>query len=173
MMKNLHYSNKQENQIEKMKTEANLAQASQAFGTLAGLLGENSKAGKALAIGQAVIDTYAGATKALAQGGIFGAIAAAGVIAAGLANVKKIVSTKLPELPGAKGGGGGVSSPSIPSIQPPQIQSIDGGGINPTTAISETIANSQQKPVEAYVVSQQISSRQALDRRTNSAATFG
>lgn len=158
--------------LEREKTEANLAQASMAFGTLAGLLGENSKAGKALAIGQAVIDTYAGATKALAQGGIFGAIAAAGVIAAGIANVKKITATKLPNLPGGKGGGA-VATPSIPSIQTPEIQTIGGGGVNPTTAISETIAQSQEKPVKAYVTQQDINSQGALSRRTNTAATFG
>ena len=158
--------------LEREKTEANLAQASMAFGTLAGLLGENSKAGKALAIGQAVIDTYAGATKALAQGGIFGAIAAAGVIAAGIANVKKITATKLPNLPGGRGGGG-VATPSIPSIQTPQIQTIEGGALNPTTAISETIAQSQNKPVKAYVTQQDISSQGALSRRTNQAAIFG
>jgi hypothetical protein len=160
-------------QLEKMKTEANLAQASMAFGTLAGLIGENSKAGKALSIGQAIIDTYAGATKALAQGGIFGAIAAAGVIAAGLANVKKITSTKLPNLPGGKGSSGGGGTPSIPSITTPSIQTVEGGGLNPTTAISETIAQSQQRPIETYVVSSKVSSTQAMDRRTNSAATFG
>ena len=158
--------------LEREKTEANLAQASQAFGTLAGLLGENSKAGKALAIGQAVIDTYAGATKALAQGGIFGAIAAAGVIAAGIANVKKITSTKLPNLPGGKGGGA-VSAPSIPSMQTPQIQTVEGGGLNPTSAISETIAQSQERPIETYVVSTKVSSQQAMDRRVNTASTFG
>jgi len=159
-------------QLEREKTEANLAQASQAFGTLAGLLGENSKAGKALAIGQAVIDTYAGATKALAQGGIFGAIAAAGVIAAGIANVKKITATKLPNLPGGRGGGA-VSAPSIPSMQTPQIQTIEGGGLNPTSAISETIAQSQERPIETYVVSTKVSSQQAMDRRVNTASTFG
>jgi len=159
-------------QMEREKTEANLAQASSALGTLSSLLGENSKAGKALAIGQAVIDTYAGATKALAQGGIFGAIAAAGVIAAGIANVKKITATKLPNLPGGKGGGA-VATPSIPSIQTPEIQTIGGGGVNPTTAISETIAQSQEKPVKAYVTQQDISSQGALSRRTNQAATFG
>ena len=160
-------------QLEREKTEANLAQASMAFGTLAGLLGENSKAGKALSIGMAIIDTYAGATKALAQGGIFGAIAAAGVIAAGIANVKKITSTKLPNLPGAKGGGSSVSTPSIPSIQTPQIQTVEGGGLNPTSAISETIASSQQRPIETYVVSTKVSSQQAMDRRVNTASTFG
>jgi hypothetical protein len=37
-----------------------------------GVLGENAEFGKAIAVSQAVIDTYAGATKALAQGGTLG-----------------------------------------------------------------------------------------------------
>ncbi len=45
---------------------------------------------KATAIASAIINTYEGATKALAQGGIYGAILAAAVIAFGLAQVNKI-----------------------------------------------------------------------------------
>jgi hypothetical protein len=44
--------------------------------------------------------------------------------------------------------------------------------MNPTQQIGETLSRSQ-KPIQAYVVSQQVSSQQALDRRTNVAATFG
>jgi hypothetical protein len=43
--------------------------------------------------------------------------------------------------------------------------------MNPTQQIGETIAGAQ-KPLKAYVVSGDISSQQALDRRTNRAATF-
>jgi hypothetical protein len=43
--------------------------------------------------------------------------------------------------------------------------------MNPTRQIGETIAGAQ-KPLKAYVVSGDISSQQALDRRTNRAATF-
>jgi hypothetical protein len=59
--------------------------------------------------------------------------------------------------------------PSLPSISIPQIQT--GGGMNPTQQIGETIAGAQ-KPIKAYVVSGDISSQIALDRRTNRAATF-
>jgi hypothetical protein len=44
--------------------------------------------------------------------------------------------------------------------------------MNPTQQIGETLTQSQ-RPIRAYVVSQDISSQQALDRRTNVAATFG
>jgi hypothetical protein len=78
------------------------------------------------------------------------------------------------------GGGAGVSVPSMnlpaptfggsTSLATPQIQT--GGGMNPTQQIGETLTQSQ-RPIRAYVVSQDISSQQALDRRTNVAATFG
>ncbi len=45
-------------------------------GALSGLAGEN----KALAVAQATIDTYAGATKAFAQGGVTGFVTGAATI---------------------------------------------------------------------------------------------
>jgi hypothetical protein len=62
---------------------ASLALAGQLFGD-----------SKELAIASAIINTYEGATKALGQGGIYGPVLAAIVIASGLAQVAKIVSTK-------------------------------------------------------------------------------
>jgi hypothetical protein len=160
-------------QIERATQETKLAIISNALGSVASLVGENTVAGKALAVAQAGIDTYAGANKALAAyPPPFGAIAAGTVIVAGLMNVRKILSTQLPKIPGAKGmssAGPAPSMGSVPSIPTPQIQT--GQGINTTEQIAQTIGASQ-KPIEAYVVSQKMSSQQALDRRTNSAATF-
>jgi hypothetical protein len=76
-------------QIDRDILEAKLSTVSTSLGQIANLLGENSKFGKGLAVTQAIIDTYVGANKAISQGGIFGAVAAAGVIATGIANVKK------------------------------------------------------------------------------------
>lgn len=59
--------------------------------------------------------------------------------------------------------------PSLPTVAAPQIQTT--GGMNPTQQIGETLA-ATQKPIKAYVVSGEISSQQALDRRTSRAATF-
>ena len=57
------------------------------------------------------------------------------------------------------------------AISTPQINTQ--GGANPATQISQTIQNASQNPVRAYVVSQDIQTQSALDRRTNRAATFG
>ena len=43
--------------------------------------------------------------------------------------------------------------------------------MNPSSQIAETLG-AAQKPVRAYVVSGDVSSAQALDRRTSRAATF-
>lgn len=164
-------------QIQEDEERAKLAVVSDALGMIAQAVGENSIAGKAAAVAQATINTYLGATQALATyPPPFGAIAAATVIAAGLLQVKKIVSTKVPKPAGsklpAKGfSSGGAASP--PTISAPQVETGAVSQANTSTQIAETIAQSSQRPVQAYVVSTAVSSTQALDRRTNAAATFG
>lgn len=68
------------------------------------------------------------------------------------------------------GGGASITTPSVSSISVPQLNTS--GGQNPTEQIAETLSTAQ-KPLKAYVVSGEISSQMALDRRTNRAATFG
>lgn len=53
---------------------------------------------QALAIGEAIMNTYQGATKALAQGGIFGTVMAALVVATGLAQVANIRAQQPPAM---------------------------------------------------------------------------
>jgi hypothetical protein len=129
--------------------------------------GRETVAGKALAIASSIINTYQGATKALAQGGIAGPIAAAGIIAAGLASVKQIVSVKIP------GSAGGSSSPSAPSLNA-------GSPLNPTTIASNQVTLDQRsinaignKAIRAYVVESEISAAQQKVRRIQKQTTFG
>jgi hypothetical protein len=144
------------------------------LGAIAGLLGSNSKFGKALAITQALRDTYAGANKALAQGGIFGFIGAAGVIASGIANVKQITSSKEPATPSFANDGAGppVSTPPTPSIPslPPAFNVV---GASDTNQLAEAIGGQSQKPVQAYVVSNDVSTAQEMDRNIIEGASIG
>ena len=98
-----------------------------ALGGLGQLVGEQTAAGKSLAVAQATIDTYVGATKAFAQGGVLGFVSAAAVIAAGLANVRKIVSTKIPGQ-SSGGGGGSFSAPQAPQFNPALATQVQGAG---------------------------------------------
>ncbi len=115
----------QRKQIEQSVFENKLQLASNAFGQLSAIFGEESKAGKAAAIAQTTIDTYKGAQSAFSSlsgipivGPVLGAIAAAAAVTAGLANVKKITATKQPTVKkpafasgviGLRGAGSGTS----------------------------------------------------------------
>lgn len=88
-------------QIEKQVNDNKIQLASQTLGNLATILGEESAAGKALAVMQATMDTYRAATAAYAAmagipvvGPALGAIAAGAAISAGTKNVKEITKTK-------------------------------------------------------------------------------
>lgn len=76
---------------------AQLEMAAGTAGQLSSLLGEESAAGKAFATAQALINTYLGASKALAQGGIWGIAQAAIVVAAGMKQVMSINKVKDPD----------------------------------------------------------------------------
>jgi cytochrome c556 len=170
-------------EFEKMALDQKLELTQVGLGAVANLINEDSKAGKALAVAQATIDTFKGANKALGQGGIFGIAAAAGIITAGFANVRKILSTDPPEVPvpsgaGASGGGGGRSSgftppspPQLPTIEPPQIVG-DTQGVDTGRAVQESIERGNQRPVRAYVVDQDVTTQQQATRRANNAANF-
>ena len=117
-----------------------------AYGQLAGALGALAGESKELAVAQAIIDTYVGANKALAQGGILGTVSAAAIIISGLANVKKIMSTDAPSMTGGSSGSIGATP------QPPAQQMVSGqfsleGGTAP-------------EPLQAYVVSDDITNNQ-------------
>ena len=144
------------------------------LGAIAGLLGSNSKFGKALAITQALRDTYAGANKALAQGGIFGFIGAAGVIASGIANVKQITSSKDPATPSFATGGGGVSASTPPTPPTPSLPpAFNVVGASETNQLAEAIGSQSQQPVQAFVVSNDVSTAQEMDRNIIEGASIG
>lgn len=84
----------QQKKLAASRLNAELSMAGETAGQLSGLLGEESAAGKAFAIAQATINTYLGASKAIAQGGVWGVAQAAIVIAAGLKQVASIMKVK-------------------------------------------------------------------------------
>jgi len=142
------------------------------------IVGANSKFGKAVAIAAAIQDTYAGANKALAQGGIYGFIGAAAIISGGIANVKKITSTKPPEPPtGLRGGGASasVATPSIPSAASiiPNLQTPDFDILGASQGNQIAQALGQQSPVQAFVVAQDVTSAQSLQNNIITGATLG
>ena len=160
-----------EKQLEQQKFDAQVGLASQSLSIIGGLVDQNSAAGKAIAVTQAIINTYQGASKALAQGGIFGPVAAAATIAAGLINVKKIISTKIPSAKGT----GGVADSGSPSM------SMASAPIAPSAQIQNTVTSLSQQSINqmgsatgrAYVVESDITNSQEKIIRINRAARLG
>ena len=150
-------------------TKIALAEATgQALKSLSTAVGEETAAGKALAIASAVIDTYMGANKALAAGAAtppLGYINAAAIIAAGFANVRQIMSTKIPNANDV----GGVTSASIPAM--PSV-GIVSGQMNQTNQLQAQLNSQMSKPTRAYVVGQNVTSQQSLDRHIMENATL-
>lgn len=81
----------------KARVNAELTMTAGLAGQMSSLLGEESAIGKAFGVVQATINTYIGATKALAQGGILGIAQAAVVIAFGMKQVATIAKQKDPD----------------------------------------------------------------------------
>lgn len=79
------------------RVNAELTMTAGLAGQMSSLLGEESEIGKAFGVVQATINTYIGATKALAQGGILGIAQAAIVIAFGMKQVATIAKQKDPD----------------------------------------------------------------------------
>jgi len=165
------------NNQEKIERDLGLAkeaQLKQTLGNIAGIVGQNSKFGKAIAVVQAIQDTFAGANKALAQGGIFGFVGAAAVIAAGIANVKNITSTQTPKPPASLGARstGGESTPSVPASSapsvPPSFSTVGASGVN---QLADVLGN--QPPPRAFVVSGDVTTAQQLDRNIVQSASLG
>jgi hypothetical protein len=167
-----------EAEIEKQKTDNKLkefelqkAGAMAALDAVAGLIDQNSVAGKAIAVAKAIMSTYEGATKALGTyPPPFGQIAAAATIAGGLINVKKIISTNIPSAKGTGSVGGGATAPSISSaapIAPPQPQA------QTTSLNTQTINALGNQAARAYVVESDVTSSQQRMAAIQQRARFG
>ena len=129
--------------ITEKNTQAKLSAFSSLAGSLSSLAGDN----KELAAAGAIIDTYAGANKAFAQGGVAGFATGAAIVLAGLANLQKIYATPIE---GAGGGGGGtITAAATPSPQMMSGAFDISGGIEPEATkayvVTDEMTNSQNQ----------------------------
>ena len=158
-----------EQQQDKVTSSQKLQLVSQTFGAIAGILGENSKAGKAAAIAQATINTYEGITQVWKSESVLPEpfataqkiISTGTVLASGLQAVRTIKAQPLPQVRvvGGFGGGGGSAAPATPS--PPSFNVV---GASQGNQLADAIAGQKQRPVKAFVVSREVTSAQELDR---------
>jgi len=138
----------------------------QGFSDLSTILGEETAAGKAAAIAATTISTYQSAQdsyKSLSGipviGPVLGAAAAGAAIVSGIAQVKKITAVKTPKGKGAAATGA-TGQPAAPP-QPPRFNLV---GSSDANQLAGVIGEQDKKPVKAYVVSKDVTTKQSLDR---------
>ena len=154
-------------------TQAQINDEVAAFGQLAGALGALAGDNKELAAAEAIIQTYLGATKAFGQGGVVGFVTAAAVIAAGLANVKKIYDTDIPS--GEAAGGSIPSGISSGGGNVPSVGSSIAAAIPTETNLTDVVSsvnNRNQEPIRAYVVAQEVTDSQEANAYLNNQKTL-
>jgi hypothetical protein len=168
---------KQTVERERAVANAKLDIAQNTLALIGEIAGNGSKVGKALALAQATISGYQGVQNAYttAQASpITIGFPAYPYIQAGLAGafsllqIKKIMSTdpsgsSSPNLGGGGAGGGGGATP-------PSFNVVGNTGVNQLAGV---IGNKEAAPVQAYVVANNVTTAQSLDRNIIASATLG
>ena len=164
--------------LKKQEINDALNASSQVLGSIISLVGEGSAVGKAAAVAQATIDTYTSATAAYSSvvgtpfvGPVLAPIAAGVAVAAGIMNVKKILSTKTPGNKSA----GSASVPSMPAAPTYDPNAAIAASAEGQTGENQITLGEQQGStgatvIKAYVVSSDMSSQQEADKKINDLA---
>lgn len=185
-------------QAEQSAREANLQTIANGLNGLQQVFAAFGKESKALAIASIIVDQVSSISRIVSNTGIAnaqalaispltfgqpwvtintisaaasiaGSIASAGKsIAALKGNKKTPLTASMPSAPsgGGGGGGGGITAPSAA----PQFNIIGAGGTNQLAGL---LADQSSQPIKAYVVSNEVSTAQSLDRNIVESATLG
>ena len=156
----------EDEKLAKLRTQQTLGDAKNTFNQIAQLAGEDSKVGKAMAIASATISGVQGVMNAYTtaqKSPITAAFPAYPVVQASLAGLVAAKNIAAIKSINPSGGGGG----SIPT------QSSGGGSTPPAfnvvgqsgeTQLADAIGGQSQRPARAYVVSNDVTTAQEMDR---------
>ena len=143
-----------------LAAEQKLAIAGSVLRDAAQLVDQNSVAGKGIAIAQTGINTAQGIMQAFATLPTIAAIPAAAIVGAlGIKQTLEIAKRKIPSATGRGFVSGGASGGGPGGTSAPSFNLISGTAEN---QVAESI-NTQQEPVQAYVVSGDVTTAQNLD----------
>jgi hypothetical protein len=171
-------------ELDKLEAEFKIAQTKEIGNTLSALselAGKETATGKALGVASALVNTYVGVTEALRQKSTLPSpfdvaakvVNVATILASGLKAVKAITSV---QVPGGGGGGASVSAPSFSagggaSTSAPQFNVVGNAGTNQlASSLGSAIS---QNPVQAYVVANDVTTAQSLNRNIVQNASLG
>lgn len=168
---------KQKANEEKQKEEdllnAKIGFAEQGLSLITEVAGKGSKIGKAAAIAQTVISGIQGVQNAYTtaqKSPITALFPGYPIVQAGIAGVFSALQVAKMKSASASGGGSSATSSSVPSVSTPapSFNVVGNSGVN---QIAQTLGS--QQPVQAFVVANQVTTQQALDRNIVSNASLG
>ena len=164
------YSNERTeiDKIEERQRLASVGAVGGLFSAMSGLAEKSSKEHKRLATAGALIDTYVGVNRALADPLLttFGRFAAAATsLVQGLASVKAINSVSK-----SSASAGASSAGAVGGDRTFDFNLVGSTGTN---QLAEAVGSQFQEPVQAYVVSSQMTSQQELDLQISTGASLG
>jgi hypothetical protein len=142
-----------------------LSKTSEALSSASDIVGKETGVGKTLAIASALMNTYQGITEGLKLPYPSSIPAVAIASLTGFKAVKNIMAVKVPKSGG--GGSGNTISAGTPSA--PSFNVVGQSGAN---QIAESIGKNTQ-PIKAFVVGQDVSTQQSLNRSIVQNATLG
>jgi len=164
--------------LKEIRTKQTLGDAKNTFNQIAQLAGEDSKVGKAFAIASATISGVEGVQNAYTtaqKSPITTFFPAYPVVSAGLAAavaVKNIATIKKQD----PSGRGASASPQRPTGTPPAASippAFNVVGASGTNQLADAIGGQTQQPIQAFVVSSEVTSAQELDRNIIDDASIG
>ena len=161
-------------ELDKLRQQQTLGDASNTFAQMAQLAGKDSKIGKGLAIASATISGVEGVQNAyttaqkspittffpgypIVQAALAGAIAAKNI-----ATIKSVSSS----------GKGSSSIPKPTGGSAPAPPSFNVVGASETSVLADTVAEQTNEPVQAYVVSNDVTTAQSLENNIVEGATI-
>jgi hypothetical protein len=143
-----------------------LGKTSEALSSASDIIGKETGVGKTLALASALMNTYQGISAGVKLGYPQAIPAVAMASLTGFKAVKNIMSVKVP-----KGGGGG--SGNTISAGTPSAPSFNVVGQSGANQIAQSIAGKNTQPLKAFVVGQDVSTQQGLNRSIVQNATLG
>ena len=164
-----------EKKLDEAVKTAKLGIAKNTMALIGEIAGKGSKIGKAMAIGQATISGYEGVQNAYTtaqKSPITLGFPAYPVIQASLAgafaavNIQKIASSN----PSGSSSTAGLKSVASAGAQAPSFNIVGQSGSN---QIASALGEQQQTPIQAYVVSQDVTTAQSLENGIIQGATLG
>ncbi len=169
------------NEIRRTQTEADVDIVLQSINNIKSIMGEESKAAKALAVAETTINTYMAMTAALAPppvgaGPVLGPILAGSTFLAGMANIDKILAVEEPYAQGGMVGGYGTGTSDSISARlskgesvinarstrmfKPLLSAINEAGGGRSFASGEGVGGTTMGVVKAFVVADDMTKQQ-------------